>query len=95
MPMADTYSPILHRIDQAVRWRAVHANEPVPPAYEILTRYSKPPEQLVAKAKRQLEKLVAAADVKKGQIFHTCTGPSMNILISHSPAKNPIPQTHP
>ncbi|KAK3172414.1 hypothetical protein OEA41_005735 [Lepraria neglecta] len=65
MPMADTYSPILHRIDQAVRWRAVHANEPVPPAYEILTRYSKPPEELVAKAQRQLEKLVAAADVKK------------------------------
>ncbi|KAL2051237.1 hypothetical protein ABVK25_008485 [Lepraria finkii] len=65
MPVANTYSPILHRIDQAVRWRAVHGNEPVPPPYEILTRYSKPPEQLVAKAKRQLEKLVAAADVKK------------------------------
>ena len=67
MPITDTYSPVLHRIDQAVRWRAVHPNEPVPPVYEILTKYSKPPEQLVAKAKRQLEKLVAAADVKKGK----------------------------
>lgn len=65
MPINDTYSPVLHRIDQAVRWRAVHPNEPIPPVYEILTKYSKPPEQLVAKAKRQLEKLVAAADVKK------------------------------
>ena len=67
MPITDTYSPVLHRIDQAVRWRAVHPNEPIPPVYEILTKYSKPPEQLVAKAKRQLEKLVTAADVKKGK----------------------------
>ncbi|KAL6713442.1 ATP-dependent DNA helicase yku80 [Lecanora helva] len=65
MPMTDTYSPILHRLDQAVRWRAVRPDEPVPPPYEILTRYSKPPEELVAKSKRRLEKLVAAANVKK------------------------------
>ena len=65
MNMSDTYSPVLHRIDQAVRWRAVHPTEPVPPPYEILTRYSNPPEDLVAGAKRKLEKLIAAADVKK------------------------------
>ena len=65
MSMTDTYSPALHRIDQAVRWRAVHPSEPVPPPYEILTRYSNPPEELVARAKRKLEKLIAAADVKK------------------------------
>ena len=65
--MTDTFSPVLHRIDQAVRWRAVHPAEDVPPPYEILTRYSKPPEALVAKSKRRLEKLVAAANVKKGR----------------------------
>lgn len=65
MNMNDTYSPVLHRIDQAVRWRAVHPSQPVPPPYEILTRYSNPPEELVAGAKRKLEKLTAAADVKK------------------------------
>lgn len=65
MNMNDTYSPVLHRIDQAVRWRAVHPTEPIPPPYEILTRYSNPPEELVAGAKRKLEKLIAAADVKK------------------------------
>ena len=65
MNMSDTYSPVLHRIDQAVRWRAVHPTEPVPPPYEILTRYSNPPEDLVAGAKRKLEKLIATADVKK------------------------------
>ena len=66
--MTDTYSPALHRIDQAVRWRAIHPDEPVPPPYEILIRYSKPPEALVERSKRQLEDLVNAADVKKGEI---------------------------
>ena len=65
MTMTDTYSPVLHRIDQAVRWRAVHPTEPIPPPYEILTRYSTPPEELVAGAKKKLEKLIAAANVKK------------------------------
>ncbi|KAL8873132.1 MAG: hypothetical protein Q9174_001348 [Haloplaca sp. 1 TL-2023] len=65
MPMAETFSPILHRIDQAVRWRAVHPTEPVPPPYEILTRYSNPPETLISQSKKQLETLITAADVKK------------------------------
>lgn len=65
MNMNDTYSPVLHRIDQAVRWRAVHPTGPVPPPYDILTRYSNPPEELVAGAKKKLEKLIAAANVKK------------------------------
>ena len=67
MPMTETYSPVLHRLEQAVRWRAVHPDEPIPPPYEILTRYSKPPDELVAQSKRRLEKLIAAADLKKGK----------------------------
>lgn len=65
MNMTDTFSPVLHRMDQAVRWRAVHPTEPVPPPYDILTRYSNPPKELVAGSKKKLEKLIAAADVKK------------------------------
>ncbi|KAL8714138.1 MAG: hypothetical protein Q9220_001866 [cf. Caloplaca sp. 1 TL-2023] len=65
MPLTDTFSPVLHRIDQAVRWRAVHPTEPVPPPYEILTRYSRPPETLVSQSQQSLERLIAAADVKK------------------------------
>ena len=65
MQMTDTYSAVLHRIDQAVRWRAVHPTDPVPAPYDILTRYSKPPEELVAKSKHRLEKLMAAADIKQ------------------------------
>lgn len=67
MQITDTYSSILHRIDQAVRWRAVHPNDPIPPPYDILVKYTNPPEELVNKSKRRLEKLIAAADVKKGK----------------------------
>ena len=66
MEIQDTYSAVLHRINQAVRWRAVHPIEPFPPPFDILVKYSNPPEELVKKAKRRLEKLVVAADVKKG-----------------------------
>lgn len=68
MPMSETYSPVLHRVDQAVRWRAVHPDEPIPPPHEILVKYSQPPEELVIGAKRKLEELVSAADVKKGTL---------------------------
>ena len=67
MAMTDTYSPVLHRIDQAIRWRAVHPTEPVPPPYDVLTRYSKIPEELRATSKSQLAKLIDVADVKKGK----------------------------
>ena len=72
MSMEESFSPVSHRVNQAIRWRAVHPNEPVPPPYEILTKFSKPPEELQASAKRYLEKLVAAAEVKKGNYISYC-----------------------
>lgn len=71
MQMTDTVSPVLHRIDQAVRWRAVHPTEPVPPPYDILTKYSKVPEELYSTSKPHLNKLIAAADVKKGTLIQS------------------------
>ena len=68
MAMADTFSPVLHRIDQAVRWRAVHPTEPVPPPYDILTKYSKIPEDLQVASQPPLAKLMKVADVKKGKL---------------------------
>lgn len=65
--LEDTFSAVLHRIDQAMRWRAVYPFKPIPPPYEILTRYSKPPEELQHVARSQLEKLITVADVKKGE----------------------------
>jgi hypothetical protein len=68
MQMDETFSPVLHRIDQAIRWRAVHPLEPIPPPYEILTRFSQPPQDLLTDAKFSLAKLVELADVKKGDL---------------------------
>jgi ATP-dependent DNA helicase 2 subunit 2 len=61
----DAFSPVLHRIDQNIRFRAVHPEAPLPAPYEILTRYSKPPQELADAAKSHLSRLVAAADVKR------------------------------
>ena len=76
MQIDETYSPLLHRINQAIRWRAVHPSAPVPPAYEILTKYAHPPGDLLKLARKNLTDLTAAADVKKGYfsyraLFHS------------------------
>ncbi|KAG0644451.1 SPOC like C-terminal domain-containing protein [Tuber brumale] len=61
----ETFSPILHRINQVVRWRAVHPDEPLPPAHEILTKYNCPPETLLVVSTDTLRKLIEASGVKK------------------------------
>jgi ATP-dependent DNA helicase 2 subunit 2 len=65
MAMDETFSPLYHRIEQAKRWRAVHPKDPIPPIPEILTEYSKPPEELQNNAQSALQRLLKAADVKK------------------------------
>ena len=69
MPIEDTYSPVVHRINQAIRRRGVQPNEAVPPPADILTKYSAPPPKLVSESASQLQKLVEAADVKKGKFL--------------------------
>ena len=66
MALEDAFSPLLHRIEQVKRWRAVRPVEPVPPIPEVLLKYSKPPEELQQSSKLALQRLVKAADVKKG-----------------------------
>jgi ATP-dependent DNA helicase 2 subunit 2 len=66
MKPEDTYSPLLHRINHIIRWRAtnnIYTTLPDPP--QILTKFSAPPAELLASAESQLEALKAAADVKK------------------------------
>ncbi|KAJ5933406.1 hypothetical protein N7454_005735 [Penicillium verhagenii] len=65
LPIDYSFSPLLHRITSAVRWRAVHPNDPVPEVPERLVRFAHPDEDLVNRSKKQLEKLISAADVKK------------------------------
>ncbi|KAF7506322.1 ATP-dependent DNA helicase II subunit 2 [Endocarpon pusillum] len=65
MALEDTFSPVLHRIEQAKRWRAVRPMEPLPPVPEVLLKYSQQPEELQREAKPALQRLMKAADVKK------------------------------
>jgi ATP-dependent DNA helicase 2 subunit 2 len=69
MKIEDTYSPIIHRVNQAICQRAVYPDEEVKPPSEILTKWSNPPSKLVAKATSELQTLIDVADVKKGTFF--------------------------
>lgn len=62
----DVYCPPLHRINQVVRHRAIHAEKPVPPVPPILLKYAAPDHDLVDRTKSRLEDLIAVAEVKKG-----------------------------
>lgn len=63
----DTYAPLVHRINQIIRWRATHSDStltiPEPP--EILKKYSTPPADLIERSNSTLESLKLASDVKK------------------------------
>ncbi|TKA69171.1 hypothetical protein B0A49_04616 [Cryomyces minteri] len=65
MPLEDTYSPTLHRVNQVIRWRAIHPNDEIPPVPEIFIKYSNPPDELIQKAQRSLDAMLAAGGVKK------------------------------
>ncbi|EHA53989.1 hypothetical protein MCOR27_006885 [Pyricularia oryzae] len=64
-PIEDTYSPIIHRVNQAIRFRVVHPDKPLGLDSEVLTRYSVPPRKVTSHAKDQIERLIKVAEVKK------------------------------
>ncbi|KAL2816787.1 SPOC like C-terminal domain-containing protein [Aspergillus cavernicola] len=64
-PIEDSFSPVLHRVNAAIRSRAIHPNDPIPPPADILTQFSQQPKHLLDKADRHLKKLIDVADVKK------------------------------
>ena len=59
----DTFSPVLHRIEDAKKWRAVHPSDAVPPVPEVLLKYSKPPLDRIDQS--IVQALIKAAEVKK------------------------------
>ncbi|SPQ22346.1 1fe97e1b-7be3-49c1-9f4c-33232a827330 [Thermothielavioides terrestris] len=61
----ELYNPIIHRLNQAIRARAVNPDGPIESPAEILLRFSKPPEKLIKKAKSEIEALADAAEIKK------------------------------
>ncbi|KAJ6131560.1 hypothetical protein N7523_001266 [Penicillium sp. IBT 18751x] len=65
LPIEEAFSPLLHRIDTAIRYRAVHPDSPILEPSERLAKFANPPEDLVKKSTPYLEKLISVADVKK------------------------------
>jgi ATP-dependent DNA helicase 2 subunit 2 len=69
-PREEIYSPVLHRINQIIGYRAIHPNKPLPPPKEVLVKYSNPPEDLVKGSEKVLKNLIEAFNVKKGTSPH-------------------------
>lgn len=63
------YSPIIHRVNQAVRARAVAPEGNIAAIPEILKKYSGPPEMLIKQASKQVDTLKKVADLKKGMVL--------------------------
>ncbi|KAK5074008.1 ATP-dependent DNA helicase yku80 [Lithohypha guttulata] len=61
----DVYSPLLHTIESAIKYRAVHPDGTLPPKSGILLEPSQPPKDLQAQSQKSLARLIKAADVKK------------------------------
>ncbi|CAG9972215.1 unnamed protein product [Clonostachys byssicola] len=64
-PIDESYNPSIHRINHAVKNRAIHPDGSVPNIPSILLQFSSPPEDLLAKNKDAIEALIEASDVKK------------------------------
>ncbi|KAI3393313.1 hypothetical protein diail_4446 [Diaporthe ilicicola] len=63
--LQDLYSPIIHRVNQAVRARAVAPDGDIASVPDILKKYSGPPEMLIKEARPQIDALRKVADLKK------------------------------
>ncbi|KAF4445261.1 ATP-dependent DNA helicase 2 subunit 2 [Fusarium acutatum] len=61
----ETFNPTVHRVNHAVKSRALHPDRPVPDVPSILLRFSHPTEDLIETVQRKVDALVEAADVKK------------------------------
>ncbi|KAL4923664.1 ATP-dependent DNA helicase 2 subunit KU80 [Aspergillus undulatus] len=64
-PIEDSFSPVLHRVNAAIRSRAINPKDPIPPPAKILTQFSQPSEHLLQNAEGPLKQLIEVADVKK------------------------------
>lgn len=73
MRFDETFSPAIHRINQAIRHRAIYpASEGIEEPAAVLTQWDHPPEELADKSTKKLKKLIAAAAIKKGTIVQIC-----------------------
>ncbi|OQN97542.1 hypothetical protein B0A48_16696 [Cryoendolithus antarcticus] len=64
-PVDEAYSMKLHRINQVIKHRATHPDREPPDMPEVLTRFSRPPDELASSSKSALASVIKAAEVKK------------------------------
>jgi len=88
MTIEETFSPVLHRINKAIRTRATHPDQGVQPPLEVLVKWTKPPQELVDRSRPQLDKLVAVSGVNKGMISLT-SSPRNNLTVVRSASASP------
>jgi ATP-dependent DNA helicase 2 subunit 2 len=66
VPIDETFNPTIHRVNHAVKSRAVYPEKPVSDIPPTLLRFAQPPQDLVEKVQSKVDSLIEAADVKKG-----------------------------
>ena len=60
------YNPMIHRLNDAVRRRALFPEQPMPEIPKTLLRFATPVDELLSRARYDIDALVEAAEVKKG-----------------------------
>ncbi|TLD23261.1 hypothetical protein PspLS_07299 [Pyricularia sp. CBS 133598] len=83
----DTYSPVIHRVSQAIRFRVAHPDMPLDLDSEVLTRYSVPPRKVTSQAKEQIERLIKVADAKgkrQREVVKPISGLDVDALLNNS-----------
>lgn len=65
MAIDDTFSPVLHTIEGAIKYRAIHPHGELPGKAGAFLAYAEQPEELQERSKDTLARLLKAADVKK------------------------------
>jgi ATP-dependent DNA helicase 2 subunit 2 len=71
---------LIHRINHAVKTRAIHPEKPIPETPSILLRYAQPPDDLIEKVQSKIDALTEAAEVKKGA---SCTLGTQRLRADH------------
>lgn len=67
MKIEDVLSPVIHRIQAAIRFRVMYPDADIQPPAEILMKYSQPPSDLINKSatKKHVSHLIKTADIKR------------------------------
>lgn len=84
----EAFSPLLHRLGEAIRRRAINPDEPVAPPSEMLLKWSQVPPELVLESVSDLNHLIKVADVKEGSSQNCSQMPTQTANMIHSTAKN-------